>query len=357
MCAIYAKKSPAMIYDLSMDRRIQYLAHRELLKAVQDNKAKSGSVVVLDVKTGEVLAMANYPTFNPNNHASFVPEAVRNRAVTDTFEPGSTIKAFSIASALDSGQYKPNTLINTYPGWTRVGHNLVRDEHNNGSLTVKQVLEKSSNVGVTKMILSLQPNQLWSLLHRLGFGQATGIYFPGEQRGSLVKHPRWAPFTLATLAFGYGISVTPLQLAHAYATLANEGVKVPVSLVRVPEVPTGERVMAAKVAKEMVTLLESVVTSKGATGEKAHIQGFRVAGKTGTTKIAGPKGYEERRYISSFVGMAPASNPRLVVAVIIHDPQGKHYHGSTVSAPAFEKIMEGSLRVLNVTPDESKVKR
>jgi cell division protein FtsI (penicillin-binding protein 3) len=335
---------------LSIDRRIQYLAYRELLEGVTANQAVSGSVIVLDVKTGEVLAMVNYPSFNPNNRPEHMSEVFRNRAVTDTFEPGSTIKAFSVASALDSGHFKPDTLIDTYPGWIRVGHNVVKDEHNNGLMSLTTILQKSSNVGVTKMILGLSSNQLWSLLHRVGFGEITGIGFPGEQSGSLVQHDPWGAFRLATLAFGYGISVTSLQLARAYSVLANDGVKLPVSLQHIETPPTGERVMDAKIAQQMLHLLESVVT-KGGTAELASVPSYRVAGKTGTAIKVGEHGYQQHRYVSSFVGIAPVTKPRLVVAVVINDPQGKHYYGGVVAGPIFEKIMEGTLRILDIPPD------
>ncbi|EKD55297.1 MAG: hypothetical protein ACD_60C00015G0005 [uncultured bacterium] len=336
---------------LSINHKIQYLAYRELQRGVTENAALSGSVVILDVKTGEVLAMVNQPSFNPNHILPDEKETFRNRAVTDIFEPGSTIKSFSIATALDSGRFKPDTMIDTYPGWMRVEHHLVRDEHNNGALTVTQVLQLSSNVGVSKIILSLPPDQLWNLLHRMGFGEMTGVGFPGEQAGRLVKRSSWRPFALATLSFGYGISVTPLQLAHAYATLANDGVKVPVTLLRTDEVPKGERVMSSKVARTMRELLQSVL-EKGGTGAPARVPGYKVAGKTGTALIAGDQGYQKHRYISSFVGMAPASHPKVVVAVVIYDPQGKEYLGGYVSGPIFERIMEGTLRVLNIAPDD-----
>lgn len=349
------EQKPGNDLVLSIDKRIQYLAYRELLAGVQQNVASSASVVVLDVKTGEILAIVNQPSFNPNNRPLHRTDIYRNRAVTDTFEPGSTIKPFSIASVLDSGQYKPDTIINTYPGWIRVDRHVVQDEHNNGPLTVAQVLQKSSNVGVTKMILSLPPNQLWSLLHRVGFGEITGVGFPGEQSGSLVKRSKWAPFTLATLSFGYGMSVTPIQLAQAYSIFANGGIKIPISLVKIDKAPVGERVIDATLAKQMMALLETVTTAKGATGELARVPGYLVAGKTGTAKIVGLHGYEKHRYTSTFVGIAPASNPRLVVAVVIHDPQGKQYYGGFVAAPVFEKIMEGALRILNVPPDDMSV--
>ncbi len=337
---------------LSMDRRIQYLAYRELAEGIQKNVAASGSVIVLDVKTGEVLAMVNTPSFNPNNRPAQRSDVYRNRALTDTFEPGSTIKAFSIASALDSGMYKPTSMIDTAPGWLRVDRHVVRDEHNNGIISLAQILQVSSNVGTTKMMLTLPPPQLWNLLHRVGFGEITGVGFPGEQSGALAQRTHWSPFTLATLSFGYGISVTPIQLAQAYSIFANDGVKIPLTLLKVDKEPVGTRVMDPKIAKEMLSLLETVTTAKKATGELARVPGYRVAGKTGTAIMAGPGGYQKHHYTSSFVGIAPVSDPKVIVAVVVHDPQGKHYYASFVSAPIFEKIMEGTLRILNIPPDD-----
>lgn len=346
------EQKPGRDLTLSIDRRIQYLAYRELLAGVQENKAVSGSVVVLDAKTGEVLAMVNQPSFNPNNRpGGRMSDHYRNRAVTDTFEPGSTIKPFSVASALDSGHFKPNTVIDTSPGWIRVGHNIVMDHERQGLLTVTQVLQKSSNVGVTKMVLSLPSNQLWDELHRMGFGEPTGIAFPGEQDGSLVKHDPWGQFVLATMAFGYGISATPLQLARAYSVIANDGVRLPVSLLKLNTPPAGEQVMNKQRAHELLAMLETVV-QKGGTAEAASVPGYRVAGKTGTAKLAGPHGYLQHRYTSTFIGIAPVTNPRLVVAVIIHDPQGKQYYGGQVSGPVFSRIMEGTLRILDIPPDD-----
>jgi cell division protein FtsI (penicillin-binding protein 3) len=335
---------------LSIDRRIQYLAYRELMAGVVEHQASSGTAIVLDAKTGEVLAMVNQPSFNPNNRVGSSSASFRNRAVTDSFEPGSTIKAFTVAGALESGRFKPDTTIDTAPGWMRVGRNVVKDHKNNGVINAAQILQLSSNMGVAKMVLSMPPDHLWSLLHRVGFGETTGIGFQGEQNGSLVKHSPWGAFTLATLSFGYGLSVTALQLTRAYAVLANHGVKVPVSLLRIDSAPTGERVMNAKVAKQMLSLLESVV-EKGGTGAKANVPGYRVAGKTGTSLMAGDGGYQKHRYISSFVGIAPVTDPRFVVLVVIHDPHGKVYYGGDVSGPVFEKIMEGALRIYSVPPD------
>lgn len=337
---------------LSIDRRIQYIAYQALAEGVVENQATAGSVIVLDTKTGEILAMVNQPSFNPNNRVGSTIESFRNRAVTDVFEPGSTIKSFSIAHALNSGKYTANSLIETAPGWMRVGRNLVRDEHNNGLLTLTQILQFSSNVGTAKIVLSLPPDDLWAMLHNVGFGETTGSGFPGERSGSLVKPNRWSQIGIANLAYGYGISVTPLQLAIAYSVLANHGLKIPVSILKTEQIPDGSRVMRAKIADEMLAMLETVTTTKRATGELARIPGYRVAGKTGTAVMVGAGGYEKHHYTSSFIGIAPVSNPRLIVAVIIHDPTGKHYYGATVSAPIFQKIMTASLRILNIPPDD-----
>lgn len=345
------QQKPGHDLVLSIDRRIQYIAYRELLAGVKQNQAGSGSAIVLDAKTGEVLAMVNQPSFNPNQNKERKGENIRNRAITDVFEPGSTIKAFSVACALDSGRYQTDTMINTYPGWMRVDHKLIPDEKNYGEISVGKVLQVSSNVGVSKMILNLPADSLWNLLHRVGFGEITGIGFPGEQSGALVQRYPWGAFTLCTLAFGYGMSVTALQLARAYSVLAHDGVKMPISLLRLDHPPPGEQVIQPRLASEMLNLLESVVTQ--GTGKHAMIPNYRVAGKTGTTRMVGKKGYEKHHHTSSFVGIAPVENPRLVVAVVIHNLQGKNYHGGDVSGPVFEKIMEESLRMLDIPPDKA----
>jgi cell division protein FtsI (penicillin-binding protein 3) len=349
--AVQDKKSGQDLM-LTIDRRIQYLAYRELAAGVLENKAASGTVIVLDVKTGQILAMVNQPSFNPNNRPAKMNDVYRNRAVTDTFEPGSTIKTFSIATALTSGKFAPTTMINTNPGWLHVGHNIVKDHKNNGEISVSQVLELSSNVGVTRMILTLPQNALWNTLNKVGFGEATYIGFPGEQAGSLTKQNPWSDFALATLSFGYGMSVTPLQLAQAYLVIANNGIKIPVSLIMQNKPITGERVISESVAKKMLAMLETVVLSKVTTAKNAAVPGYHVGGKTGTALLAGDGGYQKHRYTSSFVGIAPLSNPRFVVAVIIHDPQGKKYYGADVAAPIFQKVMEGTLRIYDVPPDQ-----
>ncbi len=344
------KQRPGNDLILSINRRIQYLAYRELLEGVKKNVAVSGSVVVLDVKTGEILAMVNQPSYNPNHMNGQPKENLRNRAMTDVFEPGSTMKSFSVATALESGKYKPDTMIDTTPGWIRIGNHIFHDEHMKGVLSLTQILQFSSNVGISKVILTLPPDRLWNLLHRMGFGESTAVGFPGEQTGRLINRAVWKPQALATLSFGYGISVTPLQLAHAYATIANDGIKIPLSLTRVEKPPVGEPVIDKKIAGQMMEMLQTVLT-KGGTGEPARVPGYSVAGKTGTAWIAENKSYQKHHYTSSFVGIAPASHPRLVVAVVIHDPQGKQYYGGYVSGPVFEKIMEGALRILNIPPD------
>jgi len=349
--AVLAEPKQGHDLTLSLDRRIQYLAYRELQSTLLHSHAKSGSVVVLDVQTGEVLAMVNQPAFNPNQRSAGHTERYRNRAVTDVFEPGSTMKAFSVASALASGHYAPYTKVDTRPGRWIVDGKVIRDENfNHGVITVSQVLQKSSNVGVAKMTLALPPEHFINLLRRVGFGERTASGFPGEVSGSIVEHHPWRKFELATLAFGYGIAITPLQLASAYAVIAANGVKRPVTLLRRKEQPAGERVMSSKVATQMLRMLTDVLKT-GGTGIHAQVPGYQIAGKTGTARIAGKHGYDEPRYVASFAGIAPASNPRLVVVVVIKEPQQQYYSG-LVAAPIFSRIMSGALRVMNVPPDE-----
>lgn len=351
------EKKPGHHLILSINHKLQYLSYRELMTAIKENNAESGSVVVLDIKSGEILALANLPSFNPNKRAELNPAFFRNRALTDVFEPGSTIKTFSIASGLDSGQYNSKTLIQTHPGWIKVGHNIVQDEHNYGLLTVSEILQLSSNVGVTKIILSLKPEALWDTLHRVGFGEITGIGFPGERAGELFRSQIRDPFTLATLAFGYGLSVTPLQLAQAYTIIANQGKRIPLSLLKVMHNPKGTSVLKPEVAADMLRLLEAVVSSPVGTGKYANVPGYRVAGKTGTARLVGKTGYDKKHHIASFVGIAPVSAPRFVVAVVVRDPLGKNYQGGPVSGPVFSKIMGAALHLFNVPPDKKEVKK
>lgn len=348
-----SEQKPGHDLVLSIDRRIQYIAYRELMKSVLENEAQSGSAVVVNAKTGEVLAMVNYPSYNPNNRQVTKKENMRNRALTDSFEPGSTIKPFSVARALESGLFKPTTMIDTAPGWLRLGHNIVKDEHYHGQglLSVTEILQRSSNVGISKMILGLPPDLFWSLLHRAGFGEISGIGFPGEQSGSLVKHNRWGEFVYANYAIGYGISVTVMQLAHAYTILANSGSIIPVTLLKQETPVKSEPVISPHIANQVLSLLEFVVEGKGGTGEQAKVEGYRVGGKTGTSQMVIDGVYQRHHHTSSFVGIAPLSNPQFIVAVVIHDPQGKHYYGGKVSGPTFAKITENTLRLLDVSPD------
>ncbi len=341
---------------LSIDYRLQYLAYRDLKAAATKFQARSASVVVIDVHSGEILAMANYPSYDPNLRPRKHDWRYRNRAVTDMFEPGSTIKAFSVANALASHHYTPNSKIDTSPGWLMVAGHKVHDSGyvNNGVLTITDILEKSSNIGITKLTLSLPPASLWQLLHNVGFGQLTGIGFPGESPGKLTHHNVWSPFTLATLSFGYGLAVTDLQLAHAYATLADGGIEHPLTLLKYTKRPVAKQVIPKRIAKEVVNMLGSVIT-RGGTAPAARIPGYWVAGKTGTVRIVGPHGYLRHHHIGMFVGTAPATNPRLVVAVVMNDPQGRVYYGGLVAAPVFAQIMGGALRVLNIPPDNIKV--
>ena len=346
-----SRMQPGKDMVLSIDRRLQYLAYRELKAAVKRNKARSGSIVLLDVKTGEVLAMVNQPSFNPNRSKRGGKARYRNRTVTDVFEPGSTIKPFTIVAALESGQYKSNTRINTTPGRLKVGGNTVRDMHNYGMLDVSRVLTKSSNVGASKIALSLEADQMWSVFQRVGIGQTTASSFPGEASGVLPGYGRWRQFQQATLSFGYGMSVTTLQLASAYAVLAADGVKYPVSLLKLDQAPQGEQVIKPEVARSVRAMLETVLGPDG-TGRKARVEGYSVAGKTGTVHKSTAGGYADDRYVSLFAGMAPAKNPRLVVVVMIDEPGGKDYYGGLVAAPVFARIMSGALRLLDVPPDQ-----
>ena len=347
---ILSEPKPGHILQLSIDHRIQYLAFHELKKSIEEFQAKSGTVIVLDAKTGEVYAVANAPSFNPNMRFRYRRDTYRNKAFTDLFEPGSVIKTLSISSALESGLFTPSTIIDTRPGWMQVQGRLVRDIHSYGVLDVTGVLEKSSNVGVTKMVLSSPPEQLVNLYTKCGFGQRTDSGYPGESAGTLVRLKEASPFVLATLAFGYGLSVTPIQLARSFMIFANNGQLLPITLLNNPKQPNPLQVLSPKVANELLDMMESVV-AKG-TGRQASVSGYRVAGKTGTSRVAGVRGYEKSRHISSFVGLAPVSNPRVIVAVVINEPSRLGYYGGAVAAPLFSKVMGAALRILNVPPDK-----
>jgi cell division protein FtsI (penicillin-binding protein 3) len=343
-------KKPVQGHDLvlSIDHRIQYIAYRALKETVAKYHADAGSVVVVDVKTGEILAMVNQPCYNPNNRAGSHDSRFRNRAITDMFEPGSVIKPFTVAFALQSGKYTPETTIDTNPGWMTIGGYKIRDDLNYGVVNLTQLLQKSSNIAAAKILLSLPPEKYWNLLRQFGFGESTHSTFPGESSGSLVIQNTWLPSVIATLAYGYGVSVTTLQLAQAYTILANEGLAKPISLLKINTPPKATRVISQDVVKTVIGMLEEVV--QGGTGKLAQIPYYHVAGKTGTAYIAAGKGYDRTQFVSSFIGIAPASHPQLVVAVVIRKPEGQHF-GAQVAAPLFATVMEGALRLLDIPPD------
>ncbi|MCP3871372.1 MAG: penicillin-binding protein 2 [Gammaproteobacteria bacterium] len=335
---------------LSLDRRLQFLAYRELKAAVKHNKAKSGSAVMLDVRTGEVLAMVSQPAYNPNGSKSGRRGRFRNRALTDVFEPGSTMKPFTVAAALETGRYDPDTKIDTRPGVLKVGRYKVKDIRNYGVIDVSTVIAKSSNVGVSKIAMGLSEEELWSFFSSMGFGESAETGFPGEASGQLTPPGGWAKIDHATLSFGYGLSVTPMQLAQAYGVLAADGVRRPVSLLRIDQAPKGTRVLSRKTARAVRTMMKAVVSPAG-TAPGAAVAGYQVAGKTGTVKKSISGGYADDRYMAVFAGMAPASDPRLVMIVMIDEPRAGKYYGGQVAAPVFSKVMAGALRLLNIPPD------
>ena len=352
--------APGRNLTLSIDRRIQYLAYRDLKAVIQQHRARSGSAVILDVQTGEVVAMVNQPAFNPNNRGSLRGEYYRNRAVTDVFEPGSTIKPFTIAAALETGKINPHTYFDTTPGYFMVGKNTVRDIHNYGNIDVTTIIQKSSNVGITKIALSLESKYLWTKFSQFGFGALTGSGFPGESGGLLTDYTGWNEIERATLSFGYGLSVTPLQLAQAYMMFADKGRIKPVSFLRVEDVgeviPQARSVIDPKIAEQVLAMMETVTDDAG-TGALARVMGYRVAGKTGTVRKSGVGGYMEDHYIAMFAGIAPASRPRLVMVVVINEPQNEEYYGGQVAAPVFASVMTGALRLLGVAPDDVPLKQ
>lgn len=336
--------------QLSIDRKLQYLAHRELKNAVTAHNAKAGGIVVLDVKSGEVLAMANLPAYNPNSRTRRSADRARNRAVTDLFEPGSTLKPFTVAAALEARLVRPDTAIQTAPGYMVVGHARINDVHPARVLTVSQVIQRSSNVGVAKLALALPREQLWSVLSAAGFGAAPQSGFPGEVSGRLRDYQKWRPIEQATLSYGHGISVSLLQLARAYTIFASDGELRPVTLLKRDAPVSGTRVISPATARAVRAMLETVV-QPGGTAVRAQVLGYRVAGKTGTAHKLEGGSYAADRYVSSFVGMAPASDPRLLVAVMIDEPEGREYYGGLVAAPVFRAVISDALRMLAVQPD------
>lgn len=341
---------PGKDLTLSIDERLQYLAYRELQKAVLRHRARSGSLVLLDTQTGEVLALVNQPSFNPNSRVKMKGNGSRNRAITDLYEPGSTMKPFAVACALELGLTRPDAVFHT-GGQMHVGRNIVKDVHSYGALDVSGILQKSSNVGVTQIALKVPPKKFWAFYNNLGFGQPLDTHFPGEATGRLPDYQGWNAFEQATLSFGYGVATSTLQLGRAYTAFANDGVIPMVSLLKRTEPAESHRIMSAKTAATIRTMLERVVSREG-TAMKAAVPGFRVAGKTGTVKKASGHGYADSLYLSLFAGMAPASKPRLAMIVMIDEPSAGEYYGGAVAAPVFSGVMEGALRLLNVVPDE-----
>ena len=359
--------SPGHDLQLSIDQRIQYLAYRELKAQVRDQRARAGSMVVLDVRTGEVLAMVNQPTYNPNDRDGVSSDDIRNRSVTDMFEPGSTMKPFFVAAALTSGKFDDHSVIDTSPGYIKVGPKVFEDEHGSlGTVDIATILAKSSNVGMIHIEQALSPQLIWTTLSQLGFGHVTASGFPGESAGLFSNYTHWRPIGIATMSHGNGISVTPLQLAQAYATVGALGIRRPVSFLPVTTPPAGERVLDERVCRELIGMLETVVSAEG-TGKKAAILGYRVAGKTGTAWKAEAGGYaansgansgaspgqtDDHLYMSVFGGVAPATNPRLAAVVVVDSPSAGLHQGGDVAAPVFAAVMGSALRLLGVPPDE-----
>jgi cell division protein FtsI (penicillin-binding protein 3) len=343
--------TPGRNLDLSIDLRLQFLAYRELKSAISHYKATSGSIVILDVSTGQVVSMVNQPSYNPNNRVNLDLSAVRNRAATDEFEPGSTVKPFTVAVALESG-YQSESEIDTHPGFVRVGDFTVRDPSNRGVINLSEIVAKSSQVGISKLALTLNAYDVWSMFQDVGFGQGTGFGFPGERAGYLPNHRRWSDIERATFAYGYGLTVTPLQLASAYLTIASGGVKRDITLLT--NMPVNEeRILSKTVSDDIKLMLRAVITH--GTGVKAAVPAYEVAGKTGTVRKIGKSGYQDTAHIAFFAGMTPAEDPRLVAVVLINEPSTEEYGGGAIAAPVFARVMAGALRVLNVPPRQSMV--
>lgn len=336
---------------LSIDRKIQYIAYSHLKEAVEKHKAKAAGIVVLDAKTGEVLALSNLPTYNPNERGRLTGAQLRNRVLTDTFEPGSTMKPFTIALALENKLVTPQTNIQTAPGRITIGRATIGDAHPHGMLTVSQVLEKSSNVGTAKLALQMKPEQMWDLFTTVGFGQAPKLDFPGAVAGRVRPHKSWKPIEQATMSYGHGISTSLIQMARSYLIFARDGDMIPTSLMKVDAPPAGQRVISEKTARSVRAMLEMAAGPEG-TAPKAQVPGYRVAGKTGTAhKLVG--GQYANKYVSSFVGFAPVSDPRIIVAVMVDEPSNGMHYGGQVAAPIFSAVVANALRAMNVAPDSS----
>ncbi|HWI37638.1 MAG TPA: penicillin-binding protein 2 [Burkholderiales bacterium] len=335
---------------LSIDSKIQSLAYSALKNAVEQHHAKAGSLIAIDVRTGEVLALANVPSFNPNNRTRLTGAQLRNRVITDLFEPGSTLKPFTVALALESGKVTPQTVVDTAPGRMTMAHYTIRDVHPAAALTVTQIIQKSSNVGAAKLALALPRESMYGLFQRVGFGAAPSLGFPGAAAGRLRPYKTWKPVEQATMAYGHGISLSLIQLARAYSIFATDGELVPLTLVKSASPASGEKLISAETARAVRAMLETAV-QPGGTGPRARIMGWRVAGKTGTAHKQENGGYAADKYLASFVGLAPASAPRLVIAVAIDEPAGRDYYGGSVAAPVFAQVMQGALRLLGVPHD------
>lgn len=344
-------EKPGQNLQLSIDLRLQYLAYRELKAAVEEHNAKSGHLVLLDAQSGEVLAMVNQPSYNPNNRATMNHTNLRNRAMTDVFEPGSTMKPLTVAAALESGKFNNRSQINTAPGYLRLGRNVIRDHRNYGTIDLATLISKSSNVGASKLALAMDAESVVGMFRSVGLGQDTGSGFPGERVGLLPYHSQWRDVEKATLSYGYGLSVTTLQLAQAYTAFANGGWVKPASLLRQDVPVQGQQVMSAKTADSLLGMLEKVI-QKGGTGTRAAIPFYRVAGKTGTVHKLSEGGYQDDKYLAVFAGLAPATNPRVVAVVVIDEPGGNEYYGGEVAAPVFSRVVAGALRLMDVSPDD-----
>jgi cell division protein FtsI (penicillin-binding protein 3) len=335
---------------LAVDQRLQFLAHKELKAAVEQNRAKGGSMVILDAKTGEILALVNQPDYNPNNRANVTGRQTRNRSVTDLYEPGSTMKPFTVAAALDMGLVKPDTLIQTGTGPMTIGRWPISDSHPNGLISVAQVIQKSSNIGTAKIQLQMPAERMGGFYRELGFGAAPQTGFPGEAKGRLRPWDKWRPIEQATMSYGMGISVSLLQIARAYTIFTNDGQLLPLSLLKSDAQPIGKRLIGRSTAQEVTRMMEMAVMP-GGTAPRAQVPGYRVAGKTGTAHKAEAGGYAEHKYVSSFVGFGPVTNPRFIVAVMLDEPQGTKYYGGDVGAPVFSSVMGAALRMMSVPPD------
>ena len=344
---------PGKELALSIDLRLQYLAHRELRNTILEFEAKAGSLVMIDVRTGEILAMVNHPTYNPNNRRSLDPQATRNRALIDVFEPGSTVKPFSIAAAIGTGRWQPESKVDTGNGQMRIGRYTIRDVSRGGNLNLTEVLMKSSNVAISKIALDIGAQPVYDVMQGVGFGADTGLGFPGERVGQLPMHRKWGQAETATLAYGYGVSVTAVQLAHAYAVLGNQGRNMPLSLLRRDrDAEQGTQVIDPKISRDVMKMLQAVVEENGGGGARAKVVGYHVGGKSGTAKkLAAGGGYTKSSYRSLFSGVGPVDNPRVATVVVIDEPSKGGYYGGLVAAPVFGRVMAGALRILNVRPD------